>query len=126
VTLINADSVLGLPLSANIDFDSLQNTTVGGIAIGASRSAHLLVINTSHDTNLTVSGVSVTGVDAADFSIDPASRAAAVGSTLPPNQTAFAELLVVFSPRAAGLRKAEIVVTTSAGTVSSAVSGTGL
>jgi hypothetical protein len=122
----NASAVIGTVPSADVNFDALQNTVQGGISIGAVRSATVMIFNTSKKTPLTVTAADVVGANAADFTISPASRQAALGGAVPPNSGSATMLQIAFSPTAEGARSATLRLVSNAGTALAQLTGTGL
>ncbi len=109
-----------------IDFDAFQGAVQGGIPVGSSRSAGVLVYNVSRKTDLTITAASVAGANASDFALDAANVANALATTIPPNKTAFVRFGVTFTPQAAGLRQGTLELASNAGSASVPLSGTGL
>jgi hypothetical protein len=118
-------SILG-PMTANINFDAMQNQSAGGISVGTSRSGTELVYNVSKKTPLTITNITFVGANPADFSIPAADLAAAATTVLAPNKSAAEVLHVTFSPTGAGLRTATLQVTSAAGIAQIFLTGTGL
>ena len=114
------------PITANINFDALQNLSPGGISVGTSRSATELVFNVSKKTPLTITGVTFLGANPADFSIPAADLAAAATTVLPPNKGAAEALHVIFTPTGEGPRSATLQVSSAAGIAQVFLTGTGL
>ena len=119
------DGIAG-PLTANIDFDDLQNQSRGGISVGATRSAAEIIYNTSKKTALTITDIRFVGDNPGDFSIAPVDLAAATTTVLPANKDAALQLHVSFTPTGEGLRTATLQVTSAAGIAQVFVQGTGL
>jgi hypothetical protein len=114
------------PITADINFDRLQNLSPGGISVGTSRTATELVFNVSKKTALTITNITFLGANPADFSIAAADLAAAPTVVLPPNKGAAEPLHVFFTPTGEGLRTATLQVTSAAGIAQIFLSGTGL
>ena len=85
-----------------VDFDTMAGTVPGGIPVGGSRSAGLLVYNVSKKTPLTIASASLAGVNSSDFSLIPADVSAALAASIPPNQSAFVRIGVSFTPWSRG------------------------
>src|SRR3954463_9577724 len=114
------------PITANINFDALQNLSPGGISVGTSRTATELVYNVSKKTALTITNVTFLGANPADFSISPAEVASALTTVLPANKGAAEALHVIFPPTGEGVRTATLQVTSAAGIAQIFLTGTGL
>jgi hypothetical protein len=114
------------PITANVNFDAMQNQSPGGISVGTSRVATELVFNVSKKTSLTITNITVLGANPADFSIPAADLAAAATTVLPPNKGASEALHVLFTPTSAGVRTATLQVTSAAGIAQIFLTGTGL
>jgi hypothetical protein len=114
------------PMTANINFDAMQNMSPGGITIGTSRTGTELVYNVSKKTPLTITNITFLGANPADFSIPAADLAAAATTVLPPNKGAAEALHVSFTPTGEGLRTATLQVTSAAGIAQIFLTGTGL
>jgi hypothetical protein len=114
------------PMTANVNFDAMQNQSPGGISVGTSRVATELVYNVSKKTALTITNITFVGANPADFSIPAAELAAAETTVLPPNKSAAEALHVTFRPTAAGFRTATLQVTSAAGIAQIFLTGTGL
>jgi hypothetical protein len=122
----NSSAAIGSPASPGVNFGALQNTVQGAISIGATRTATLLVYNTSKKTPLTITEVAIAGPNAGDFSV-PASNVQLVTSTpVPANKGQAAILQVTFSPTAEGVRAGTLRLVSNAGTALVALSGSGL
>jgi len=113
-------------MTANVNFDAMQNLSPGGISVGATRTATELVFNVSKKTSLTITNITFVGANPADFSIPAADLAAAATTVLPPNKGAAEQLHVNFTPTAAGPRSATLQVTSAAGIAQIFLTGTGL
>jgi hypothetical protein len=124
--IYNTSAVIGTPPSPSVNFDALQNTVQGGISIGTTRGAQILVYNTSKKTPLLISAISVEGPNAADFAVAAASVRLALGTTLPANKGAASLLPVTFTPSGEGARSAVLRLVSNAGTALVALSGTAL
>jgi hypothetical protein len=122
----SASAVLGAAAAPGVNFDALQNTVQGAISIGAVRSAQVLVFNTSKKTPLAFSVVDVTGPNAADFTIAPASVQNALTTPVPAKTGSAAIMQIAFSPSAEGARSATLHLVSNAGTVLFPLSGSGL
>ncbi len=122
----DASAAAGAAAPPGVNFDALQNTVQGAISIGAVRSAQVLVFNTSKKTPLAISAVGVTGPNAADFTIAPASVQTALTTTVPAKTGSAALLPIAFSPSAEGARSATLRLVSNAGTVLFPLAGTGL
>jgi hypothetical protein len=114
------------PITANINFDVMQNLSPGGISVGATRTATELVFNVSKKTSLTITNITLLGANPRDFSISAAELAAAATTILAPNRGAAEALHVIFSPTGEGLRTATLQVTSAAGIAQIFLTGTGL
>jgi len=114
------------PMTANVNFDAMQNLSPGGISIGTSRSATELVFNVSKKSPLTITNITFVGANPADFSIPAADLAAAATTVIPASKGASEALHVIFTPTAAGLRSATLQVTSAAGIAQIFLTGTGL
>jgi hypothetical protein len=114
------------PITANINFDAMQNQSPGGISVGASRTGLELVYNVSKKTALTITNITFLGANPADFSIPAADLAAAATTVLPANKGAAEALHVVFTPTGEGLRTATLQVSSAAGIAQIFLTGTGL
>jgi hypothetical protein len=114
------------PITANINFDAMQNQSPGGISVGASRTGLELVYNVSKKTPLTITNITFLGANPGDFSIPAADLAAAATTVLPANKGAAEALHVVFTPTGEGLRTATLQVSSAAGIAQIFLSGTGL
>jgi hypothetical protein len=114
------------PFTANINFDSLQGLSVGGISVGATRNAIELVYNVSKKTALTITDITFVGANPGDFSIAAADLAAAPSIVLPANKGAIELLHVAFTPSGEGPRTATLQVTSAAGIAQIFLKGTGL
>ena len=57
----NASAVVGTPATPNVDFGALQNTVQGPMSVGTTRTAILMVYNTSKKTPLVISTIAVEG-----------------------------------------------------------------
>ncbi len=121
---ISAVNTVGF--APDIDYTRLENMTMGGIPVGATRSATELIYNVSKKTPLTVTNIRIAGADPADFFIDPQVLATIESTVLPANKTAVEALPINFRPTAPGARTANVVFTSAAGVVQIAVSGVGL
>ena len=122
----NLGSVVGTGSTTDIDFGRIQNMTLGGIPVGASRNATELIYNTSKKVPLTVTQIQITGANPGDFVISPQTISAAETTVLPANKDAVEAILVTFKPTAEGVRTANVVFTSVAGVVQIALTGTGL
>jgi hypothetical protein len=122
----NGSAASGLGAAAGLNFDALQNSVQGAISIGAVRSAQVLVFNTSKKTPLAFSTVDVTGPNAADFTIAPASVQNALTTPVPAKTGSAAIMQIAFSPSAEGARSATLHLVSNAGTVLFPLSGSGL
>jgi hypothetical protein len=115
------------PLTANIDYDRMQNQSPGASVIGQVRvGAEEIIYNTSKKTPLTITGISITGPNASDFAVDPADIASALATVLPANRDAAEVLRISFTPSAEGPRSATLLVSSAAGVAAVSLSGTGL
>jgi hypothetical protein len=114
------------PMTANVNFDAMQNLSPGGISVGTSRSATELVFNVSKKTPLAITNITFVGANPADFSIAAADLAAAATTVLAPNKGASEALHVTFTPTSAGPRTATLQVTSAAGIAQIFLTGTGL
>jgi len=114
------------PLTADIDFDRLQNLSPGGISVGTTRTSSEFIYNTSKKTALTITAISMTGANPGDFAVDPADLASALATTLPANKDAVEVLHVSFTPTASGPRSATLLVTSASGIAEVFLTGTGL
>lgn len=112
-----------LPLT--IDFGHLQNTVQGAIPIGATRTAQMLVYNTSKKTALTFSSISIVGANAGDFALDPTFLATALKG-VPAKQDSAVAIQVTFTALAEGTRSAAIQFVSNAGTKLIPLTGAGL
>jgi hypothetical protein len=124
--IVNSSAVIGSATSPNVNFGALQNTVQGAISIGATRTATLLVYNTSKKTALTVSEITVTGANASDFSLVPSEVQLVLSTVIPANKSAAVLLHVTFSPTAEGARAGALRLVSNAGTVLVALTGAGL
>jgi hypothetical protein len=111
--------------SPSMDFGALQNSVQGGIGIGTSRTAQLLVLNTSKKTALTLTNISVVGAAPGDFAVAAASAQAALNVPISVKQGGIG-LPVTFTPTAEGVRSASLSLTSNAGTILVPLTGTGL
>ncbi|MCU1292615.1 MAG: ompB-2 [Bryobacterales bacterium] len=114
------------PMTANINFDAMQNMSPGGISVGTSRTGVELVYNVSKKTPLTITNITFLGANPGDFSIPAADLAAAATTVLAPNKGAVELLHVVFTPTGEGVRTATLQVTSAAGVAQIFLTGTGL
>jgi hypothetical protein len=114
------------PNTANVNFDAMQNLTLGGISVGTTRTATELVFNVSKKTALAITNIQFLGANPADFSIPAADLAAAATTILAPNKNAVEQLHVNFTPTASGPRSATLQVTSAAGIAQIFLTGTGL
>jgi hypothetical protein len=121
--LKNTSGALG---TADIDFGSLLNSAGGSVAVGSSRTAQEMVINTSKKTALTITSISIEGANPGDFTVDAASVSAALASAVPANKSAFVLLPVTFSPTDAGTRSATLQIVSNAGTAVANLTGVGV
>jgi hypothetical protein len=99
-----------------INYDTQPGINGVGQPIGTSRSASLLVYNTSKKTALTITSISVVGPNAGDFNLDPAFLAIAVGAPVPAKNDSAVAIKVNFVPTAEGVRNASIQFVSNAGT----------
>ncbi len=113
-------------LTPDIDFDRVQNQTPGGVPVGASRSATEGIYNVSKKTPLQITDIRLAGANPGDFVITPQAVAAVEGTVLPANKGALVTLPITFTPTAPGARSALLVVSSAAGVVQLALTGTGL
>jgi hypothetical protein len=109
-----------------VDFRALQNTVQGATAIGAVRTAIVLVYNTSKKTPLLISELSIVGDDAGDFSLAQASIDRALNVPIPANKGAAAILQLAFAATTEGVRTATLRLVSNAGTALVALVGEGL
>jgi hypothetical protein len=114
------------PMTANINFDEIQNQVPGGISIGANRNALEVVYNVSKKTPLTITNITFLGANPADFSIPAAELAAVTTTVIPANKGQGALLHITFSPTASGPRSATLQVTSAAGIAQIFLTGTAL
>jgi hypothetical protein len=121
----NASAVNGTPIPS-VDFDALQNTVQGGISIGASRTAQVIVYNISKKTPLAFTAIEVVGTNAADFAVTPANVQLALSAPLPARQGSAVILPVTFTPSGEGARTAVLRIKSNAATAKIPLSGTGL
>jgi hypothetical protein len=96
------------------------------VPVGATASTVVQVFNVSKKTPLTIASLSIEGVNQGDFTVDAASAAAALGSALPPGQSASVAIVVTFTPTASGARSASLVLASNAGTATVALDASGL
>jgi hypothetical protein len=122
----NASAVIGTPPSPNVDFGALQNTVQGAIGIGTTRTAQVLVYNTSKKMPLTLTEISIAGPNAGDFSVAPLSVELALNMPIPANRGAAASLQLTFLPAAEGVRTATLRLVSNAGTALVSLTGEGL
>jgi hypothetical protein len=118
--MYNEFTVVGSGITADINFDRLQNQVPGPSAQGTTRTAAELIYNNSKKTPLTITSATIAGANAGDFSVSAIPTAA-----LPPNKDAAFQFIVTFKPSGEGLRAATLAVTSNAGTVTANLSGTG-
>ncbi|HWT05151.1 MAG TPA: hypothetical protein VN224_05295, partial [Xanthomonadales bacterium] len=123
---ITSDLRANTQLPLTINYDSQPGSTGIGQPIGSARKGSLLVYNTSKKTPLTITSVSVVGPNSADFVLDPAAVASALGAPLPANKDAAVQILANFVPTAEGARNASIQFVSNAGTQLIALTGTAL
>jgi hypothetical protein len=121
----NAGVALGNP-AFPVNYDILQNTPIGGTAVGGQRTVELLIINISKKQPLTFSSVAFTGANAGDFSVAPADIQTILATNLAANKGQGAIVNVAFTPTAPGVRTATLQVTTNAGVASVDLTGTGV
>jgi hypothetical protein len=119
--MYNEFTVVGAGITADINFDRLQNQVPGPSVQGVTRMAAELIYNNSKKTPLTIASATITGANASDFSVSAIPTAA-----LPPNKDAAFQFIVTFTPSGEGPRTATLAVTSNAGTVTANLSGTGL
>ena len=96
------------------------------VAVGATASAVIRVYDVSKKTDLTLTSLTLEGADRADFALDPATSAAALSTSLPPNQGASVAFTVTVTPSAPGTRTASLVLVSNAGTQTVPLGGVGL
>ena len=119
--MYNEFTVVGAGITADINFDRLQNQSPGPSVQGVTRTAAELIYNNSKKTPLAITSATISGVNAGDFSVSAIPTAA-----LPPNKDAAFQFIVTFTPSGEGPRAATLAVTSNAGTVTANLSGTGL
>jgi len=122
----NASAVIGTPPTPNVDFGALQNTIQGPIALGTTRTAVLMVYNTSKKTPLVISTIAVEGPAASDFSVAQASLDAALNVAIPPNKSAAVSLQLSFAPSGEGVRTATLRLVSNVGTALVSLTGEAL
>ena len=118
--MYNEFTVVGAGITADLNFDRLQNQVPGPAPQGLTRTAAELIYNNSKKTPLTITSATIQGANAGDFSVSAIPAAA-----LPPNKDAAFQFTVKFTPAGDGLRTATLAVTSNAGTVVANLSGTG-
>jgi probable HAF family extracellular repeat protein len=93
----------------------------GSVGLSTTSSGQTLTIKNLGNVSLTISGVTLTGANAADFSVS-----GGTGVTLAPNATT--PLTVTLSPTAIGTRSSSLVITSNADNspTSVALTGTGV
>jgi hypothetical protein len=119
--MYNEFTVVGTGITADINFDRLQNQAPGASVQGTTRIAAELIYNTSKKTPLTITSATISGANAGDFGVSAIPTAA-----LPPNKDAAFQFTVTFTPSGEGPRTAILAVTSNAGTVTANLTGTGL
>src|SRR5712675_1640962 len=122
----NASAVVGTPPTPNVDFGALQNTAQGPMSVGSTRTAVLMVYNTSKKTPLVISTIAVEGPAASDFSVAQASLNAALNVSIPPNKSAAVSLQLSFTPSAEGVRTATLRLVSNVGTALVSLNGEAL
>jgi hypothetical protein len=122
----NASAVLGTPPTPDVNFGALQNTVQGAIPVGTTRTAALMVYNTSKKTPLVISEIAVAGANAGDFSVSQASVDRTLKVPIPANKSAAAILQLAFTATAEGVRTATLRLVSNAGTALVSLSGAGL
>ncbi len=118
--MYNEFSVVGAGITADLNFDRLQNQVPGATVQGTTRTAAELIYNNSKKTPLTITSATIAGANAGDFTVSAIPAAA-----LPPNKDAAFQFIVTFTPSGKGPRVATLAVTSNAGTVTANLSGTG-
>jgi len=119
----NASAVAGTPPTPDVNFSALQNTVQGPISVGATRTAVIMVYNTSKKTPLVISAITVEGPAASDFSVSQASLNAALNVSIPPNKSAAVSLQVSFTPTVEGVRTAALRLVSNVGTALVSLTG---
>ncbi|HEX4383877.1 MAG TPA: choice-of-anchor D domain-containing protein [Myxococcales bacterium] len=113
-------------ITPNIDFSDMPGFVVGAIPQGSTRTGTEVVYNISKKSTLVITGVSIVGPNASDFSVPASEILLALTNILPGNKSAADVLHVNFTPSGEGVRTAALQVSSLLGTVQVTLTGVGL
>ncbi len=118
IAALTDDSSLTLLLSNPTLFYSSSNIAFGRLNVGTTSPAGSVTITNQSVSKLNISGISVTGTDAGDFT-----QTNTCGTSLASG--ASCTIAVTFAPTASGARNAAVIITDNSGTGSQSVQLTG-